>query len=413
MNCQRPVRRDPVSAHFVSAGALALVCAAFLFAPVIARAQDSDAAEAARQEKARKAAQPQKQAPHVYTNDDLQRAQILTPEDRAPMEARKKNSVPPVISDALPSNAAADGSAPPQSLGEVARRVRQEKVARQTEQAHKLPPPTPFHLELSQAEVYAYPKPPGRPLIAPLPSPRAKIAVPSIAAGTRKRDPFSRALISPAPRSAISALHDSIAAPALAMKSVVPPTTMPAAVVPPVSPAPQPAVVATAKPIAPSVSHVLPAPVRGAYAAGTKSHPETVRVQSGDSLWNLSRQYLGKGSRWQEWISRNPAIGEPRRIRPGAVLLVPSAEQYAVVRDGSPSRAPTSSTVSIQAGDSLWRIAAKQLGRGADWPCLAHANPDLRDVDRIYPGQTLQIPVACLAASHSSVAQSLPHPSSN
>jgi nucleoid-associated protein YgaU len=231
--------------------------------------------------------------------------------------------------------------------------------------------------------------------------PSAKIAAPSIAAGSRKRDPFSRAII--------SALHNSNAAPAPAMKPVAPLAKMPAAIVPPLPPALQPTAVA------PSVSHVLPAPLRGISTANTKAGPGTVRVQSGDSLWTLSRQYLGKGSRWQEWLSRNPAIGDLRRIQPGAVLLVPLAEPHADVRDGPPSGAPNSGlgTVSVRPGDSLWKIAAKQFGRGADWPCLAHANPDLRDVDRIYPGQTLQIPGACPAAGHSSTAQPLPHSAGN
>ncbi|HEY4977819.1 MAG TPA: LysM peptidoglycan-binding domain-containing protein [Candidatus Acidoferrum sp.] len=377
---------------------MALACASLLFIPLVTCAQDGDAAEAARQEKASKAAQPRKQAPHVYTNDDLQRSQILTPEDRAPLEARKKNSVPPVINDALPSNAAADGASAPESLGEVARRVRQEKAARQAEQAGKLPPPTPFHLELPQAETFAHPKPLARPLVAPLP-PRSKSVSPSIAAGSRKRDPFSRAII--------SAPHNSIAASAPAMKSVVPLAKIPAAVVQPLSPVLQPTAVA------PSVSPVLSAPVHSTSAIDTKARPDTVRVQTGDSLWNLSRQYLGKGSRWQEWLSRNPTIGDPRRMQPGAVLLVPLAAPHADVRDGPPSGALPPGTISVQSGDSLWRIAAKQFGRGTDWPCLAQANPDLRDVDRIYPGQTLQIPGACPAADHSSVAQPLPHPAGN
>ncbi len=369
-----------------------------LLTPLATYAQDGDAAEAARQEKARKAALPQKSAPHVYTNDDLQRSQILTPEDRAPLEARKKNSVPPVINETLPSNAAADGAAAPESLGEVARRVRQEKLERQAEQARKLPPPAPFHLELPQAEAFAHPKPLARPLVAPLPlPPRAKIATPSIVAGSRKRDPFSRALISPAPRSAISAPHNSIAAPAPAMKSVVPLTKLPAAVVQPPPRALRPTAIAPAKPVAPSVSPMLPTPVHRTSAIETKARPESVRVQSGDSLWNLSRHYLGKGNRWQEWLSHNPAIGDPRRIQPGAVLLVPPAEPHADVRDCPPSGPPLSGlgTVSVQSGDSLWRIAAKQFGHGSDWPCLAHANPDLRDVALIYPGQILRLPGSC------------------
>src|SRR5260370_28670027 len=35
-------------------------------------------------------------------------------------------------------------------------------------------------------------------------------------------------------------------------------------------------------------------------------------------------------------------------------------------------------SVTIQSGDALWKIAASQLGSGAAWTCIAQANPQLR-----------------------------------
>ena len=62
------------------------------------RAQDSDLAEAARQARERKAAR-QNSARHVYTDDDLKRNKILTPDDencvvsrRAPQPAPEKKN---------------------------------------------------------------------------------------------------------------------------------------------------------------------------------------------------------------------------------------------------------------------------------------------------------------------------------
>lgn len=49
----------------------------------------------------------------------------------------------------------------------------------------------------------------------------------------------------------------------------------------------------------------------------------------------------------------------------------------------------------VRTGDSLWRIAARDdvYGRGARWTRLYEANRDrIRDPDRIYPGQEIQIP---------------------
>ena len=67
--------------------ALLILVAALM--PVAARAQD--VAEAARQEKARKASQGARQS-HVYTNEDLKKAEIVSRDERAAVEARKKNS---------------------------------------------------------------------------------------------------------------------------------------------------------------------------------------------------------------------------------------------------------------------------------------------------------------------------------
>jgi len=61
------------------------------FGSTISRAQDQQdqtVAEAARQERARKE-ELQKRAKHVYTEEDLKHPSILTPEDRAQVEAKR------------------------------------------------------------------------------------------------------------------------------------------------------------------------------------------------------------------------------------------------------------------------------------------------------------------------------------
>src|SRR5216683_7886579 len=81
-----------------------------------------DVADTAKQEQARKESQ-QKKSKHVYTEEDLKRAQILTPEDRAEVEARKKQQPPPgAESSQDPIDALA---LPPDApLGDIARRYR-------------------------------------------------------------------------------------------------------------------------------------------------------------------------------------------------------------------------------------------------------------------------------------------------
>ena len=243
-------------------GACAILCALSLCAARSANAQDM--AEAARQEKAHKAAQ-QKPPAHVYTNEDLQRSQILTPEDRAPIEARKKNLPPPPVKEVSPENV------PPQelqreiaaspSLGEIARRLRAEKAARQAEQARKLPQPAPFKLDLPHDAVLAHPNPPARPLIAPstVPSSSPRIVKRSINSAAVKRDPFSRAIISAAPRNTISAP---------ALKPIAPPSPVRTTVG---------AVPAVAPPI------VVPPTTIQVSAAKTNRHTGSVRIQAVNS----------------------------------------------------------------------------------------------------------------------------------
>jgi nucleoid-associated protein YgaU len=361
MNQRYPSRRalPRLQFAFVCAG---VFCSLFI---TVSGAKAQDVAEAARQEKARKAAQAQKQ-PHVYTNDDLQKTQILAPEEQASVDARKKKPETPALNETLPTNAGVEDASAPESLGEIARRVRREKVARQAEQAGKVAPPSLFHMELPPPTTLAHPKPPSGPLVAPTPM-NSKSARPAGTARAMMRDPFSRAIISPAPK--------SIAPAATVLAPVVPAAVIPPTAIPPVA--------------------IRPIPV------GAKNHPGSVSIHAGDSLWNLSRQYLGKGSRWQEWISSNPQLADPRRLQPGSTLLVPASA--APSNPGTEPQAvaslelPATGTVSVKSGDSLWRIAAEHFGGGAQWTCLARANPDLQDVDRIYPGQTLRVPASCIA----------------
>jgi hypothetical protein len=98
--------------------------AVFLVSAALAHAQD--AAEAARQERARKPTQ-QKSSRHVYTEDDLKHPKILIPEDQARVEARRKQNSVPAQQDAQSSPA--NEGLPKESLGEIARRYRREKAA--------------------------------------------------------------------------------------------------------------------------------------------------------------------------------------------------------------------------------------------------------------------------------------------
>ena len=154
---------------------VALFC---LLAPLSLRsnlsAQDHDVAEAARQQQAQNSQQPSTPH-HVYTDVDLKRARILTPEDKKLAEARRKEL--PVPTPAAKKPPAVDATnPPPESLGEVARRYRNEKAAREAEAAAAKKAPAPFRIELPSS-TFAEPKPSVAPLLPP-----PKVAAPVVVA---------------------------------------------------------------------------------------------------------------------------------------------------------------------------------------------------------------------------------------
>lgn len=324
-----------------------------LFSSTFARAQD--VAEAARQERVRRAAE-QKITPHVYTNEDLRRDKILTAEDRARVEAQKKQQ-PPIPGQQNAESMPLDPSQQTESLGEIARRYRREKEVREAQQAAKKGF-APFSYKVPDQSV-ASPKPetapliprtPGsdlgeRPKLSPLPVPRFSSAGNS-----------SRARISPfQPR------------PLLA--------TPPALRVAPINP---PAVARVEHSAVPALP---PAP------ALEKTGLRPLQVQRGDSWWKLAERYLGSGTRWQELRSLNGTGKVPAKfLRQGSIILVPHTPS---LRTALPRL-----HIVVKKGDTLWSLARAHLGRGSAWGCLASANPEIADYTRLAIGSVLRLPQA-------------------
>ena len=97
--------------------------------------------------------------------------------------------------------------------------------------------------------------------------------------------------------------------------------------------------------------------------------------------------------------------GRAAAARAAADSLARAADSLAVVlasRNAAPARGSrredtkaSAGSVKVRAGDSLWRISAREtvLGDGRRWPEIYEANRDrIRDADRIYPGQELVVP---------------------
>jgi len=58
------------------------------------------------------------------------------------------------------------------------------------------------------------------------------------------------------------------------------------------------------------------------------------------------------------------------------------------------AEAPAFETYTIQAGDSLSKIAKLKLGNANAWPKIHEANKDtIKDPNKIFPGQVIKIPL--------------------
>jgi LysM repeat protein len=377
-----------------------LLCSCLLFGATHCRAQETqDAPEAARQGRTRKE-QP-KQQKHVYTEDDLGRAKILIPEDEARFAAnRQQQSAPSTEQAQAPLDASVD--VPQLPLGDIARRYRNAKLAMQA--------PAPFHLPFDEptfaAPIISLPKlappvpsfSPAHPNLAP--THRNAIVAPAISspAPLHRLDPFTRRSAPAAPPS-LARINPSAPLEQPRVSRPAPVPTAPQRNISPQIAAPKfesrRFAPLTAQPnVAPAIAPRTPEPrpnmapeiARPSAVANASSSPlRTVIVQRGDSLWKLAQQNLGRGSRWQELLAANPQIVDPIRLVAGTKIVVP-AKITGLKSDLH---------VTVQSGDTLTKIAKATYRRAAAWRCIAQANPEIADPDRIYEGQQLLLPFPC------------------
>jgi nucleoid-associated protein YgaU len=332
-----------------------LLCSCLLFGAAHCRAQESqDRAEAARQEQA-------KTQKHVYTEDDLARAKILTREDAARFAASRKETGP---GEQAPLDASVD--LPQLPLGDIALRYRDAKRAMQAQK--------PFHLPFEEpsfaSPVISVAKPaPPRPGFSPA-HPNLMPAHPNVV--------LAPAISSPAPLHRVDPFTRRSAPPVPSVTRIAP--AAPAAQ--PFFSRPAPAPVGAQ----PNLSTKIAA--QPSAVANTFSPLHTVTVQPGDSLWKLAQQTLGRGSRWRELLAANPGIVDPTRLAAGTHIIVPTATTTL-------QHVKSDMTVAVQQGDTLTKIAQSQYGRAASWTCIAQANPKIVDPNRIYQGQQLLLPFSC------------------
>jgi nucleoid-associated protein YgaU len=115
----------------------------------------------------------------------------------------------------------------------------------------------------------------------------------------------------------------------------------------------------------------------------------SVRVRQGDTLWGLAFEYLGTGNDWLVLAVHNPQVTNPQNLPVGIWIDLPKRAPD----PGNPER------VAVKPGDSIWKLTHARFGDARGWKCVAQANPQLSDARLIFPGQIINLPQSCSAAS--------------
>lgn len=166
--------------------------------------------------------------------------------------------------------------------------------------------------------------------------------------------------------------------------------------------APTPSVMAPATPGPAASASAVPAErsawekatVAGGVATGDQevaapaqgSGDLTHRVVSGDDLWSLAETYYDDGAQWRQLVQANPTL---------------QADPMAPLSVGQELRVPQPvRLVTVQAGDTLSKLARTHLGDPSRWPEIHSLNAgQVKDPDLIRVGWVLKVPRAAQDAA--------------
>jgi nucleoid-associated protein YgaU len=416
-------------------------------------------AEAARQERARQQADGDR-VTHVYTDDDLAKAKILTPEDRARYAAALRDWIAPSewqLAD-LPMQR---GEQQVQSLGEIAWDYRVAKMARQLETMEA--PEMPSNLALDLPAYLTTMPQPKRPADG-----RAKRVVqangrmhvpeaPPVLPATALAYPVFTLTAPPAPAAVTHAATTSVT------PDLGPDTGMNLALTP-ARHAHRP--LSEIRPIEPvrhelesaAVTHATPEPkfdatmnldltitrhTRRPLSETRPMEPARHEIETGattnfapdlalDASMNLDLTHTRHTRRplseilpvepiWHEreiattttvqpgdtlWHIAQQQLGSGYRWKEIAAVN-PRLKNSTKILVGEQLRLPFPESFSdlrrrthrVNSGDSLWKLARAAFGNGTAWLCLAKANPEIQNPDLLLPGQKVQIPEHCGATA--------------
>jgi nucleoid-associated protein YgaU len=164
---------------------------------------------------------------------------------------------------------------------------------------------------------------------------------------------------------------------------------------------------------APGTHHDPFAPARDVSPAIREDEVVIHIVQTGDNFWKISQAHYGAGKYSTALAAYNESrIPDPRRMRPGMKVLVPSeatlAQQFPQLVSGgasTPYVAPATAAPGfsldasgrpqyrVSRGDTLSGIAQQHLGRSSRWRQIYGMNRDqLPDANSLTTGMVLRLP---------------------
>jgi nucleoid-associated protein YgaU len=125
-------------------------------------------------------------------------------------------------------------------------------------------------------------------------------------------------------------------------------------------------------------------------AASRTQKPEVYKVEKGDTLSAISREFYGTSAQWRKILEANrEVLQKPEELRPGMNLLIPdgteetpraarSAQEDKPLlagQDGDEQDGPRYHKV--KRNDTLWSLAEKFYGSGKEYKKILRANEDL------------------------------------
>jgi nucleoid-associated protein YgaU len=142
-----------------------------------------------------------------------------------------------------------------------------------------------------------------------------------------------------------------------------------------------------------------PQPLGPALQPAAPSGTRSYTVKNGDTLGAIAARELGTSTRWTEIQTLNGNL-DPKKLRAGMTLQLPGGKSVASATPAnSTARKPAAggSSYVVKNGDTLSKIAARELGDADRWTEIRDLNPGL-EPQKLKVGASLVMPAGASVA---------------